>query len=94
MLEKNDSNRQLYNGGGLAAATTYHETLTKTKGGLELTEKLKEDIRYRKGKIISSGPDALQKDQKILFDKVAGFPVEFEDNLYKVINIRDVIAII
>ena len=71
-----------------------HETLTKTKGGLELTEKLKEDIRYRKGKIISSGPDALQKDQKILFDKVAGFPVEFEDNLYKVINIRDVIAVI
>ena len=66
----------------------------KTGGGLELTEKLKEDIRYRKGKIISSGPDALQKDQKILFDKVAGFPVEFEDNLYKVINIRDVIAII
>ena len=71
-----------------------NEPLTKTAGGLELTDKLKEDIRYRKGKIISSGPDALQKDQKILFDKVAGFPVEFEDNLYKVINIRDVIAII
>ena len=71
-----------------------HETLTKTKGGLELTEKLKEDIRYRKGKIISSGPDILNKDEKILFDRVAGFPVEFDDNLYKVINIRDVIAVI
>ena len=71
-----------------------HETLTKTKGGLELTEKLKEDIRYRKGKIISSGPDLLKKDQVILFDRVAGFPVEYESYVYKVISLRDVIAII
>ena len=28
-----------------------NEPLTKTAGGLELTDKLKEDIRYRKGKL-------------------------------------------
>tara|TARA_B100000035_G_scaffold275167_1_gene251987 strand:- start:278 stop:532 length:255 start_codon:yes stop_codon:yes gene_type:complete len=71
-----------------------NEPLTKTAGGLELTDKLKEDIRYRKGKIISSGPDLLKKDQIILFDRVAGFPVEYESYVYKVISLRDVIAII
>ena len=71
-----------------------NEPLTKTAGGLELTDKLKEDIRYRKGKIISSGPDLLKKDQIILFDRVAGFPVEYESYIYKVISLRDVIAII
>ena len=45
-----------------------NEPLTKTAGGLELTDKLKEDIRYRKGKIISSGPDLLKKDQVIDHD--------------------------
>ena len=71
-----------------------NEPLTKTAGGLELTDKLKEDIRYSKGKIISSGPDLLKKDQVILFDRVAGFPVEYESYVYKVISLRDVIAII
>ena len=71
-----------------------NEPLTKTAGGLELTDKLKEDIRYRKGKIISSGPDLLKKDQVILFDRVAGFPVEYESYVYKVISLRDVISII
>ena len=71
-----------------------NEPLTKTAGGLELTDELKEDIRYRKGKIISSGPDLLKKDQVILFDRVAGFPVEYESYVYKVISLRDVIAII
>ena len=64
-----------------------NEPLTKTAGGLELTDKLKEDIRYRKGKIISSGPDLLKKDQVILFDRVAGFPVEYESYVYKVISL-------
>ena len=71
-----------------------HEPTTKTIGGLELTEKLKEDIRYRKGKIISSGPEIFKKDQEILFDRIAGFPVEYNNEVYKVINLRDVIAII
>ncbi len=71
-----------------------HENIKKTDGGLELTEKLMEDIRYRKGVIISSGPDVLKVDQKILYDRVAGFPAEFDNKIYKVIALRDVVAIL
>ena len=70
------------------------ESSTKTGGGLELAETHREDIRYRKAKIISSGPDNLEEGQIIMFDRVAGFPVEFDEKIYKVINIRDVVAII
>ena len=70
------------------------EGATKTGGGLELAETHREDIRYRKAKIISSGPDNLKEGQTIMFDRVAGFPVEFDKNIYKVISMRDVVAIL
>ena len=70
------------------------EASTKTQGGLELAEKHREDIRYRKANIISSGPDILRKGQTVLFDRVAGYPVEHENNIYKVINLRDIVAIL
>ena len=40
------------------------ENIVKTNGGLELAEKHREDIRYRKGIVISSGPEMLQKKIK------------------------------
>lgn len=70
------------------------EAITKTSGGLELTEKLKDDIRYRKGIIVSSGPDILKKNQNIIYDKIAGHNIESGDELLKVIQLRDVVAII
>tara|TARA_R100001463_G_scaffold106110_2_gene160686 strand:+ start:458 stop:712 length:255 start_codon:yes stop_codon:yes gene_type:complete len=70
------------------------EASTKTEGGLELGEKHREDIRYRKGIIISSGPDMMEVGQKILYDRVAGFPTEFKDKVYKVIQLRDIVAIL
>ena len=70
------------------------EAVTKTSGGLELTEKLKDDIRYRKGIIVSSGPDILKKDQNIIYDKIAGHNIESGNELLKVIQLRDVVAII
>ena len=70
------------------------ENIVKTNGGLELAEKHREDIRYRKGVIISSGPDILKKDDKIIFDKVAGHDIEDNKNIYKVIMLRDVIAVL
>jgi len=66
----------------------------KTDGGLELGEKQREDIRYRQGIIISSGPDLVKEGQTIMFDRVAGFPVEYNDKIYKVISLRDIIAIL
>jgi len=70
------------------------EASTKTQGGLELAEKHREDIRYRKANIISSGPNVLKKGQTVLFDRVAGYPVEHDNNIYKVINLRDIVAIL
>lgn len=70
------------------------ETSIKTEGGLELAEKHREDIRYRKANIISSGSDILKKGQTVLFDRIAGHPVEHKDSIYKVINIRDIVAIL
>ena len=71
------------------------EKTTKiTKGGLELTEKHREDIRYREAIIISSGPKLFKSGQSILYDRVSGFPVEHEDKIYKVIQIRDVVALL
>ena len=32
--------------------------------------------------------------REIMFDRVAGFPAEYNNKIYKVINLRDVIAII
>ena len=70
------------------------ENIVKTDGGLELAEKHREDIRYRKGTIISSGPDMLKKNDQIVFDKVAGHDIEDNKNIYKVITLRDVVAIL
>ena len=66
------------------------EKATKiTKGGLELTEKHREDIRYREAIIISSGPELFKRGQSILYDRV-----EHDDKIYKVIQIRDVVALL
>ena len=71
------------------------EKATKiTKGGLELTEKHREDIRYREAIIISSGPELFKRGQSILYDRVSGFRVEHDDKIYKVIQIRDVVALL
>ena len=70
------------------------ENIVRTDGGLELAEKHREDIRYRKGIIISSGPDMLKKNDQIVFDKVAGHDIEDGKNIYKVITLRDVVAIL
>ena len=70
------------------------EASTKTQGGLELAEKHREDIRYRKANIVSSGPEILKEGQTVLFDRVAGYPVEYNDSVYKVINLRDIVAVL
>mgnify|MGYP003625481345 CR=1 FL=1 len=70
------------------------EKIKTTKGGLELTDKHREDIRYVEAIIISSGTEILKSGQNIIYDRVAGHPVEFEDKVYKVIQVRDVVALL
>jgi co-chaperonin GroES (HSP10) len=72
------------------------EKPTKTKGGLLLTDKIKEDIRYRKGKIKSVGDlvKGLETGDTIYYDKHAGFNVEIEDEVLLVIKQQDVVIVL
>ena len=70
------------------------ENIVKTNGGLELAEKHRDDTRYRKAIVISSGPDIIKENAQIIFDRVAGHDIQYQDVTYKVITIKDVIAVL
>jgi len=67
-----------------------------TKGGLILAEKQREDIRYRRAKVIEPGSnvEVLKKDDEIYYDKASGFNIEIDKNEYKVIKENDVVIIL
>ncbi len=69
------------------------ENDTTTKGGLLLAEKQREDIRYRKAKVIEAGTDVLilKKDDEIYYDRSSGFNIEINKEQYKVIKELDVV---
>ena len=69
---------------------------TKTKGGLLLTDKIKEDIRYRQGVVKSVGSlvQGVKTNDKIYYDKHAGFNVEIDENLFLVIKQQDVVIVL
>jgi len=72
------------------------ETDTTTKGGLILAEKQREDIRYRRAKVLEPGSDVevLKKGDEIYYDKSAGFNIEINKENYKVIKEFDVVIIL
>ena len=72
------------------------EVDTKTKGGLILAESQREDIRYRRAKVVKPGTDvkALKTDDEIYYDKSAGFKIEINKEQYKVIKEQDVVVIL
>ena len=72
------------------------ETETKTKGGLLLAESQREDVRYRRAKVIEPGSDVkvLNKGDEIYYDKAAGFNIEIKKDRYKVIKEQDVVIVI
>lgn len=67
----------------------------KTVGGLEITENQNHDVRYLKGSIISVGDkiDFLKEGDIIRYDKHAGHGIEWNDKLYFVITIGDVVLV-
>ena len=71
------------------------EGTTKTKGGLLLAKNQREDIRYVEASIVSVGDEVigLKQDDKIYFDRHAGFDIELDDKIYKVIKESDVVII-
>ena len=72
------------------------EKPTKTKGGLLLTDKIKEDIRYRQGVVKSVGSlvQGVKAKDNIYYDKHAGFNVEIDENIFLVIKQQDVVIVL
>ena len=72
------------------------ETETKTKGGLLLAEAQREDIRYRRAKVVEPGSDVkvLKTDDEVYYDKAAGFNIEIKKEQYKIIKEQDIVIVI
>jgi co-chaperonin GroES (HSP10) len=72
------------------------EVDTKTKGGLILAENQREDIRYRRAKVVEPGSDVevLKKGDEVYYDKASGFNIELEKEQYKVIKEFDVVIVL
>ena len=72
------------------------EVDVQTKGGLILAEKQREDIRYRRAKVIEPGTEVevLKKGDEVYYDKSAGFNIEINKENYKVIKEHDVVIIL
>lgn len=68
----------------------------KTQGGLILAEKQREDIRYRRAKVVEPGSDVkvLKKGDDIYYDRSAGFNIEIKNKQYKIIKEFDVVVIV
>tara|TARA_R100000278_G_scaffold25006_1_gene23085 strand:+ start:7405 stop:7665 length:261 start_codon:yes stop_codon:yes gene_type:complete len=72
------------------------EDIKKTDGGLLLAENHREDIRYRKGKVVSTGTNVngIEEKDLIWYDRHAGHNLEIDNNIFKVIEERDVIIVL
>jgi co-chaperonin GroES (HSP10) len=72
------------------------EVDVRTKGGLILAEKQREDVRYRRAKVIKPGSEVevLKTGDEIYYDKAAGFNIEINKEQYKVIKEHDVVVIL
>jgi len=68
----------------------------KTKRGLILTEKQREDIRYVLAKVKAVGQDVngIETKNNIYYDKFAGTKIEIEDEEYQVIKESDVVIVL
>ena len=67
----------------------------KKVGGLVLTDKINEDNRYVKAKVISIGNlvEGIKQDDIIYYDKHAGHGIQHKDKFYGVIKQMDVVLI-
>ena len=72
------------------------EKIKTTKSGLLLGEQQREDLRYRKGIVVSPGTEvnAVESGDDIYFDRHAGFALEINETLYIVIQEKDIVVVI
>ena len=69
---------------------------TKTEGGLLLSEKDRDDIRYIQAKVIDAGDQSsiLKKDDRIFYDKHAGHNIEYDGEKLQVIKVQDIVVVL
>ena len=67
----------------------------KKVSGLILTDQTDEDNRYKKATIISVGNlvEIVTKGDIIYYDKYAGHDIGYNDELYRVIRMRDIVLV-
>ena len=67
----------------------------KKVSGLILTDETDEDNRYKKANIISVGNlvEGVKEGDVIYYDKHAGHDIGYNDELYKVIRMRDIVLV-
>jgi len=67
----------------------------KKVAGLIMTDDTDVDNRYIKAKIISTGNlvEGLKDNDVIFYDKHAGHAISWEDDLYQIIQSRDVVLV-
>ena len=67
----------------------------KKVGGLILTDETDETNRYRKANIISVGNlvEIVKKGDVIYYDGVAGHDIAYNNELYRVIRMRDIVLV-
>ena len=67
----------------------------KKVGGLILTDETDETNRYRKANIISVGRmvEVVKNGDSIYYDAMAGHDISYEDVMYRVIRMRDIVIV-
>ena len=67
----------------------------KKVSGLILTDETDEDTRYKKANIISVGNlvEGVKEGDVIFYDKHAGHDIGYNDELYRVIRMRDIVLV-
>tara|TARA_B100000902_G_C27016515_1_gene767472 strand:- start:508 stop:768 length:261 start_codon:yes stop_codon:yes gene_type:complete len=68
----------------------------KTEGGLLLSDKQREDIRYQEAEVLVVGDsvEALKKGDKIYYDRHAGFNIEIDKKIWKIIKEQDIVIVV
>jgi chaperonin GroES len=67
----------------------------KKVGGLLITEDLDTDNRYARAKVVSIGNvvEGIKEKDVVYYDKHAGHDIRYEDAIYRVIRMGDVVLI-
>ncbi len=68
---------------------------TKKVGGLLLTADIDQQIRYIKAKVVSIGNlvEGIKKGDTVHYDKHAGHGIDLNDEMYYIIQARDVVVV-